>query len=605
MSRRLILLPAALLALMVLAETAAAARKEATIAVLAFRGAAESLKRWTPTADYLTRNVPGYVFRIVPLTLHQIGEATRRGEIDFVLTNSGNYVDQEARHGISRIATLRSPDRVAAGNVFGAVIFTRADRVDIQNLSDLDGKSLMAVKRKGFGGCQMAWREIREAGVDPFSDLSSLQFSGFPQDAVAYAVRDGTVDAGTFRTGSLEFLAAEGKVVLSDFRILNPQSHPGFPYPVSTRLYPEWPFSRLRSTDQQLSQDVAVALLQMPAESQAAVLGGYGGWTVPLDYQRVHELFRVLRLGPYEHLGEITLSDLFDQYGLWIVVLFVVLILAAGWASWVEFLDKRLTRELSKANAELERQVAERRRAEETARQRQSELTHVARLNTMGEMASGLAHELNHPLATINNYVQGCVRRIRKGNCDPSSLLDALQRASSEAERAAAVIHSMRGFIRKKGDRRENVDINAIVRGVSGLLDYEIQAKQVALRLELSDTIAPITADAVQVEQVILNLARNAIEAMGEVHGEPREMRIGTLRDNTGKIEISVRDTGPGVAKELVNRIFDPFVSTKPDGLGVGLSISRTIVESHGGRLWIASSDTRGAAFHFTLSATS
>ena len=315
MPRRFILLPVALLAFMALAQSAAAAKKEATIAVLAFRGMAETLKRWSPTANYLTQNVPGHKFRIVPLSLDQIGDAARRDEVDFVLTNSGNYVDLEARYGISRIATLRSPDRVTAGNVFGAVIFVRADRRDIRNLSDLAGKSLMAVKSKGFGGFQMAWREIREAGIDPFEDLSSLQFSGFPQDAVAYGVRDGKVDVGTFRSGSLESLAAEGKIARSDFRILNAKTYPGFPYPVSTRLYPEWPFSRLRSTAQQLSQDVAVTLLQMPAGSPAAVQGSYGGWTVPLDYQRVHELFRLLRIGPYEHLGDITLTDLFDQHG--------------------------------------------------------------------------------------------------------------------------------------------------------------------------------------------------------------------------------------------------------------------------------------------------
>jgi two-component system sensor histidine kinase TtrS len=605
MPGRFILRLAALLALIVLAQTAHAAQKEATIGVLAFRGTVETLKRWSPTADYLTRSVPGYKFKIIPLTLDQIGTATQHGEIDFVLTNSGNYVDHEARYGISRIATLRAPDRVTAGNVFGAVIFVRADRGDIRNLSDLAGKSLMAVKPKGFGGFQMAWREFRDADIDPHQDLSSLQFSGFPQDAVAYAVRDGTVDAGTFRSGSLESLAAEGKIVLSDFRILNAQSHPGFPYLVSTRLYPEWPFSRLRSTDQQLSQDVAVALLRMPADSPAARRGNYGGWTVPLDYQRVHELFRVLRIGPYEHIGDITLADLFDQYGPWIIVAIVLLILAAGWASWIEFLVARRTKELFSANAALERQVLERQRAEEVARQRQAELHHVARLNTMGEMASGLAHELNHPLATINNYVQGCVRRIRQGNCDPESLLEALEGASSEAERAAAVIHSMREFIRKEGVRRENVDINAIVRDVSGLLDYEIQDNRVALQLALGDDVAPITADAVQVEQVILNLARNAIEAMGEMGNGPRNLQIGTATRDAGTVEITVCDSGPGISADLINRIFDPFVSTKSDGLGMGLSISRSIVESHGGRLWVSATGARGAAFHFTLSTTS
>ncbi len=237
----------------------------------------------------------------------------------------------------------------------------------------------------------------------------------------------------------------------------------------------------------------------MPVDRPAAVQGGHGGWTVPLDYQRVHELFRVLRIGPYEQLGDITLTDLFDQYGPWIVVAIVLLLLAAGWASW------------------------------------------VARLNTLGEMASGLAHELNHPLATINNYVPGCVRRNREGACDPESLLDALERASGEAERAAAaIIHSMREFIRKEGERRENVDINTVVREVSGLLHYEIQDKRVALRLELGDDVAPITADAVQVEQVILNLARNAIEAMGKNRDGPRDMQIGTASLDGGMVEITI-----------------------------------------------------------------
>lgn len=136
------------------------------------------------------------------------------------------------------------------------------------------------------------------------------------------------------------------------------------------------------------------------------------------------------------------------------------------------------------------------------------------------------------------------------------------------------------------------------------MLDYEIQGNRVALHLALGDNVAPITADAVQVEQVILNLARNAIEAMSETRGGPRELAIDTTTRDSGNVEITVHDSGPGIAGNLVNRIFDPFVSTKPDGMGMGLSISRSIVESHGGRLWVSAAGTRGAAFHFTLSGT-
>ncbi|MCG8544265.1 MAG: PhnD/SsuA/transferrin family substrate-binding protein, partial [Alphaproteobacteria bacterium] len=379
-----------LLTLLALAVCAGPAwSREVAIGVLAFRGADNCLKRWGPTARYLGTAVADHSFRIVPLSLEEMSSAAAQGDVDFILTNTGNYVELEARYGISRIATLRAPGDVTAGNIFGAVIFTRADRRGLRTLEDLKGKRFMAVKPHGFGGFQMAWRELKDNGIDPFADFSSLTFSGFPQDKVAAAVRDGVVDAGTFRTGSLESLAAEGKIDLADFQVLNRKIYAGFPFAVSTRLYPEWPFSKLRATPQDVSQKVAVALLSMPADSPAAQAGSYGGWTVPLDYQPVHELFRELRIGPYEDLGAITMSDIFKQYGPWMVLVVLVLVLTVSWAAWIEFLVTRRTRELSLANKELERQVAERQRVEEVARQRQAELAHVARLNTMGEMASG------------------------------------------------------------------------------------------------------------------------------------------------------------------------------------------------------------------------
>jgi len=571
------------------------------IGVLAYRGSENCLKRWSPTARYLSAAIAGYNFHIVPLTLAEMSIAAERGEVDFILTNTGNYVVLEAMYGISRIATLRAPGEMAAGNVFGAIIFTRADRRDIQTLADLKGKRFMAVTRHGFGGFQMAWRELKDHGIDPFDDFAELRFSGFPQERVAFAVRDGEVDAGTFRTGSLRSLEAEGKIQLSDFRVLNPQQHPGFPFQVSTRLYPEWPFSRLHNTPHDLAQQVAIALLSMPAASSAARAGGYGGWTVPLDYQPVHELFRELRIGPYEDLGKITVADVFKNYGPWIIVAAVVLALTASWAAWIEFLVARRTRELSLANQELERQVAERRRVEEVARQRQAELAHAARLSTMGEMASGLAHELNHPLATITNYARGCIRRLRAGEADTPEMLEALENVSGQAERAAELIRSIRDFVRKTDRQRQSADLNEIIREVAGLLDLEVQSSGARIALELTDSLPRIIADVIQVEQAIFNLARNAIEAMGDRPAGQRKLVIATTINGSGSVEVAVRDTGPGVPENILANMFNPFVSTKPGGLGLGLSISRSIVEDHGGRLWVFSANASGSDIRFTL----
>jgi two-component system sensor histidine kinase TtrS len=578
-----------------------AAERSVAIGVLAYRGAENCLQRWSPTAEYLSEVIAGYRFHIVPLTLEEMGNATEQGAVDFVLTNTGNYVALEARYGISRLATLRAPGEVAAGNVFGAVIFVRADRQDIQTLGDLEGKRFMAVAPHGFGGFQMAWRELKEHGIDPFDDFAELKFSGFPQERVAFAVRDGEVDAGTFRTGSLRALETEGKIKRSDFRVLNPQQHPGFPFAVSTRLYPEWPFARLRNTSQDLAQKVAIALLSMPADSVAAQAGRYGGWTVPLDYQPVHELLRELRIGPYEDLGKITIADVFESYGPWIVLTAVILVLTASWATWIEFLVTRRTRELSLANQELERQVAERRRIEEVAHQRQAALAHAARLNTMGEMASGLAHELNHPLATITNYARGCIRRLRSGEADTTEMLEALESVSGQAERAAELIRSIRDFVRKSDRQRQSVELNEIIREVAGLLDLEVESSGARVTLDLVEPSPRITADVIQVEQALFNLARNAIEAMSDRPSRRRRLTIATAVNGSGGVEVAVRDTGPGMAENILEDMFHPFVSTKAGGLGLGLSISRSIVEDHGGRLWLASSNASGSDVRFTL----
>ncbi|MGI9423285.1 MAG: phosphate/phosphite/phosphonate ABC transporter substrate-binding protein [Hyphomicrobiaceae bacterium] len=193
------------------------------IGVLAFRGSEKGIQRWALTADYLSRSCPGYKFEILPLTLEQMTVAARGGAVDFILTNPGNYVALEAQFGITRIATLKSPKTTAEGNVFGAVVFVRADRTDIQSLSDLHGKRFMAVGRQAFGGFQMAWRKLKSAGLDPFGDFAELRFGGFPQDRIAMAVLSGDVDAGTLRTGVLEDMVSEGRISANEVRVLDQQ----------------------------------------------------------------------------------------------------------------------------------------------------------------------------------------------------------------------------------------------------------------------------------------------------------------------------------------------------------------------------------------------
>lgn len=326
------------------------------IGVLAHR--AESVQLWSPTAEYLSQQLPGYRFHIVPLDNRSIGPAVEAGEVEFVLTNPGSYIELETKYGVTRMLTLRNLRQGRPLTQFGSVIFARADRADIQMLDDLKGKSFMAVDKNAFGGFLMAWREFRDRGIDPFTDFAEIEFVGLPQDPIVYAVRDGRVDAGMVRTDMLERMAAEGKIRLEQFRILNPQHVPGFPFTLSTRLYPEWPFARVRHTDEALAQRVAIALMELTPNHPASRASKSAGWTVPLDYTPVHDLYRELRVGPYVDYGIMSLTEAWRHYWHWVVAILGAFLALGGVVAYILRLNRVLHQSqarLLKTSGELER----------------------------------------------------------------------------------------------------------------------------------------------------------------------------------------------------------------------------------------------------------
>jgi PAS domain S-box-containing protein len=243
--------------------------------------------------------------------------------------------------------------------------------------------------------------------------------------------------------------------------------------------------------------------------------------------------------------------------------------------------------------------VTDRKEAEEEARRHQSELAHVWRVNTMGEMASGLAHELNQPLCAILNYANVCLRTI-KGQSDPAEdMTEAIEEIASQTERAGQIIKRIRGLVAKRRPHTMPVDINQLVKEVVELEKNEAIVKKITVRTALGKNLPTVMADRVEIEEVILNLVRNAFDAMSDAALERCEVTI-TTRKKKGMLEICVRDTGKGIGA-VGQHIFDSFFTTKTEGLGIGLSISRTIVELHGGKLWAEDNADCGASFKFTL----
>ena len=248
--------------------------------------------------------------------------------------------------------------------------------------------------------------------------------------------------------------------------------------------------------------------------------------------------------------------------------------------------------------------ITEVRRTETQARKVQEELAHVLRLSTMNEMVTGLAHELNQPLAAIVNFVRGAHRRIASGMIDQGLMLGACEKVAEQAERASEIVRGIRRFVVRRDANTQPSDINRIVRDALDLAASELESAQVSLELALTDPLPSSDVDAVQIQQVILNLVRNATEAMAAIDPAQRHITVRTELTDRGDIRVSVRDQGPGLSPEVEKHLFDPFFTTKRQGLGMGLSISRSIVESHGGALHYEcarAADRTGAVFHFTL----
>ena len=682
------------------------------IGVLSHRGDEKTLKMWNPTANYLIAKLPQYDFEVVPLDFDEVEPAVKEAKIDFILVNSGIYVNLEAKYNVTRLATMINLGNEAPYSIFGGVIFTRSDRDDIQTLEDTQNKSFMAVDETSLGGFQMAWRELDAIDINPYHDFSQLKFGGI-HDKVVMAVLNNDIDVGTVRTDILERMSHAGHIDMDELKIINSQQHSKFPSAHSTRLYPEWPFSQLDHIDPQLARQVAVALFQMPKIDPALKAGEYAGWSIPFDYHEVHALFKQLKLPPYSSLAQLTITEAIKRYWYWVISSMVALLALLGLTSMVvrhnrelQYSQRRMERQhqlinesvadgiygvdlvgnctfINRATVEMTgwsskdligknqhlilhhthedgspfprtdcpvyqssfdnqprfvaddifwkkdgsyinveysctplrglsgetrgsvvvfRDITTRKHAQKHAEEHQLQLAHVGRLSTLGEMASGIAHELNQPLTAISTNARACIRLLEADIDHTESCADVMEKIASQAERAGGVIQHIRHFTHKELPNIKPAKLKPMLNVVLDLVDREIKSKKIILKLDLDKKAQWIMARDIQVEQVILNLVRNAIESLESMPKEKRKLMIKTTAMPQGKVEIRVTDTGRGIKKVIQEQLFEPFMTTKDSGMGLGLSISQGIIEAHGSEIKVEKPLAHsGVSFYFCL----
>jgi PAS domain S-box-containing protein len=248
--------------------------------------------------------------------------------------------------------------------------------------------------------------------------------------------------------------------------------------------------------------------------------------------------------------------------------------------------------------------VTERKRVQEERErlhQLETDLAHIHRVSMMGELAASIAHEVNQPLSGVVSNGSACLRWLAGEAPNLEEAREAARRIVRDGKRAAEVIARVRALTKRAATPREKLDMNETIREVLALVGDEAKRKGVMIRTQFADDLSPISGDRVQLQQVMLNLVMNAMEAMSSVDDRPRELLITTRNIDADEVQVTVKDSGTGIDPNTLDEIFDPFYTTKPGGMGMGLSISRSILQAHGGRLWAAAKDGPGTIFHFTV----
>ena len=737
---------------------------EVKIGVLAApRGKDKCLQQWKATAEYLTRKIPGRTFSIVPLGLDEMDKAVAGREIDFALTNPGHYVSLESHYGSTRIATMKTKILGQGLTKFGAVIFCRSDRQDIHSIQDLRNKRFMAVDKKAFGGWQMTWRYLLDQKIDPEKDFKELVFGG-PHDAVVLAVLNKTVDAGTVRTSTLEQMAQEGKISLDQFRVLDEKSQTssGFPHLYTTTLYPEWAFAKASHTDEELAREVVIALLQMQPADEAAKAAKMMGWTIPLDYQSVHDCLKKVKFDPYDVVEDVTLQQLLHQYWPWFLGICLFLMLVCGVTLYFLKLNKRLRLTMTV----LDHELAQRKRIEKNlnefkmtldqimdcvfmflpdtlhfiyvnqggmqqvgysaeelftmtplalkpdfteesfrimiaplmdgtresltfttvhqtkagervpvevflqyvkttgevgrfvaivhditqrldeAREKeklQSQLLHTQKLESVGQLAAGIAHEINTPtqyvgtnidfledglknMVTLISTYQRLLEAEKNHTVTPALIQEveetieaadwdylaqelplAIAQSKDGVHRISTIVRAMKEFSHPGSKDRVPLSLNDLIN--TTLIVSRNEWKYVAdMETDFADDLPQVPCLSDEMGQVFLNLLVNAAHAIATQLGENPSGAKGRISISTrqvmGQVEVRLQDTGCGIPRDILSKIFDPFFTTKEvgKGTGQGLAIAQdVVVNKHGGTLEVESEPGQGATFIIRL----
>ncbi|MEQ5220456.1 tetrathionate respiration histidine kinase TtrS [Providencia alcalifaciens] len=530
-----------------------------TIGVLALRGPNFTQLHWQPLVDTLNQSIPGERFILKPLNLEEMKEAISNRKIDFLLTNPAQFIQLDNRYHLRWLLSLRSDvePNSTTRNVIGSLILVRNDS-DIHDANQLIGKKVGAISTDAFGGYLLGYKVLRDLGYDAEKDFR-MQFLGFPADALLYALRDKSLTAAIVPVCLLENMDSEGLIDKHQFRPLI-QKESALPCLTSTELYPNWSFAALSEVPDNLVDKVTKVLLSGDAPSMR--------WGAPASITQVENLLRDVNQHPQQREIWQDIVSWTIQHQITIGIIALVFVLLGINHVWIAFLVRRRSQQLEVAHNRL--------------RQQETNLQKAQRLNILGEMASGFAHELNQPLSAIRNYAQGSILRLKKES-ESHPLLGAISKIDEQAQRGADIIQNLRLWAGKPGQESpltlRQHSVKQTINHIWQLLQVEQHFPMARLQLPDSPDVHLLLPDTL-LDQLLSNLISNSLQAGANT-------LTFSFHFAENRFLLVLQDDAGGMPDEQLSQGITPFATTKPEGLGLGLVICQRLIQSQGGDIHI------------------
>ncbi|MBV7438375.1 PhnD/SsuA/transferrin family substrate-binding protein [Aeromonas sp. sif2416] len=564
------------------------------IGVIAFDQPDSEKARWQPTVDYLNRRLPQYQFLLVSGDVRSLNQLVASATLDFVISNGLKFLDYQRQHDAVRLLSL-SPLRGTAEQAVGSTLIGRADAPPVGDWQALRHKRIVATSPEAFGGFQIMQGLWLRAGLHPEEAFPNLVFAGLPQEDLLRHLAEGRAEVAILPTCILEQAIAQGRYDADQFVVIMPQPQSVLPCQSSTPLYPTLSLAKMAHVNEGFARDLAKVLLEIPTDSAAARAGHYRHWTVPVKDAAVIALQQQLDAANAQPL----VVQVWYQYRGWLLIALGGLLLLGGYHLRVKYLIQLRTRQLKESNARLTRALTDNRLAAERLNQQQSQLFSAQRVLLSGELAAGMAHELNQPLMALNNYLAGCRLRLA---AVPPALADVeqgLDLALAQVSQAKGIIARLRDFMRKGEVQDRLISLDELLRGTLPLFHDQFVRQRISLHLPQGEPVH-LRIDPTLMQQVLVNLLCNASEAVA-LNPDTRPPSIAIRqRIEANRVTISIHDNGTGMTEAQRAHLFVPFHTSKKEGLGLGLVICKRIIESYGGTIW-AEAVPQGAVIAFSL----